>query len=117
MVHVDTITRRDTLRLAVQGQLDMNAEGVFNGALTRAGRPGQRVEVDLGEVDFIDGSGLSMLIDAQSHAHRAGYEFVIVGASRPVHRLIEIAGATDHLPPIGAPESREPVASTVTRVG
>jgi len=95
----------------------MNAEGVFNEALTRAGQPGQRVEVDLGEVDFIDGSGLSMLIDAQSHAHSTGYEFVIVGASRPVHRLIEIAGATDRLPPIGAPESREPVSLTITRVG
>jgi anti-sigma B factor antagonist len=108
MVHVGTTTRRGTLRLAVQGQLDMNAECIFDEALNRAGRPGQRVEVDLGEVDFIDGSGLSVLIDAQSHAHSAGYEFVIVGASRPVHRLIGIAGATDRLPPIGARRAASP---------
>jgi anti-anti-sigma factor len=78
----------------------MNAEGVFSEALTRAGRPGQRIEIDLGEVSFIDGSGLSMLIDAQSHAHSAGYELVIVDASRAVHRLIEITGTIDRLPPI-----------------
>jgi anti-anti-sigma factor len=95
----------------------MNAEGVFNEALTRAGRPGQRVEVDLGEVDFIDGSGLSMLIGAQSHSHSVGYELVIVGASRPVHRLIEITDTTDRLPPIGVAESREPVSLAITRAG
>src|ERR1039457_3156365 len=106
MVHVDTATCPGALRLSFQGQLDMTAEGAFNEALTRATRCGRRVEIDLEEVDFIDGSGLSLLIDAERRARRSGRQLTIVAASRPVHRLIEITGTADRLPPLDAPHSR-----------
>jgi anti-anti-sigma factor len=106
MVHVDTTTRPGALRLSVQGQLDLTAERAFNEALTQAARFGRRVEIDLGKVDFIDGSGLSMLIDAEHRARRSGRQLTIVDASRSVHRLIQITGTAGRLPPIGASESR-----------
>ncbi len=104
MVHVDTATGPGALRLSVQGQLDLTAERVFNEALTRAARFGRCVEIDLGEVDFIDGSGLGMLIDAERRARRSGRQLTIIAASRPVHRLIQITGTADRLPPLGAAE-------------
>ena len=106
MVHVDTAIRPGALRLSFQGQLDMTAEGAFNEALTRATRFGRRVEIDLGEVDFIDGSGLSLLIDAERRARRSGRQLTIIDASKPVHRLIEITGTADRLPPLDTSESR-----------
>ncbi len=112
MVHIDTTTRPGALRLAVRGQLDLTAERAFDAALTRAARFAGRVELelDLAAVDFIDGSGLRMLIDAQSRSHRAGRRLTIVDASRPVHRLVWITGTADRLPPISAPPSREEIA-------
>jgi anti-sigma B factor antagonist len=102
MVHIDTTTRPGALRLTVRGQLDLTAERAFDAALTRAARfAGRlRLELDLAAVDFIDGSGLRMLIDAQSRSHRAGQRLTIVDASRPVRRLAWLTGMADRLPPI-----------------
>jgi anti-sigma B factor antagonist len=106
MIHIDTATRPGALRLSIQGQLDLTAESVFNEALTRATRFGRHVELDLGRVDFIDGSGLSMLIEAERHARRSDRQLTIIDASRPVHRLIEITGTAGRLPPLSTSESR-----------
>jgi anti-sigma B factor antagonist len=109
MVHIDTTTRPEALRLAVRGQLDLTAEQAFDAALTRAARFAGRLELelDLAAVDFIDGSGLRMLIAAQSRSHRAGRRLTIVDASRPVHRLVWLTGMADRLPPIAVSPGHE----------
>lgn len=102
MVHIDTdtTTKPRIVRMIVQGQLDLTAVGAFGEALTRATRPRWPVELDLAQIDFIDGCGLSMLINAMSRARRTGRELVIVEASRYVRRLIEITDTADRLPPL-----------------
>jgi anti-anti-sigma factor len=102
MVHIDTdtTTKPDAVGLLVQGQLDMTARSTFNAALTRATRLRRPVELNLAQVDFIDGAGLSMLMKATKRAERAGYELTIVDASRHVRRLIEITDTADRLPPL-----------------
>lgn len=109
MVHIDTTTRPGALRLAVRGQLDLTAERAFDAALARAARFAGRVdlELDLAAVDFIDGSGLRLLIAAQSRSHRAGRRLRIVEASQSVHRLVWLTGMAERLPPIAALPSRE----------
>jgi anti-anti-sigma factor len=102
MVHIDTdtTTKPRVVRLLVQGQLDLAAVGAFGEALMRATRLRWPVELDLAQIDFIDGCGLSMLMNAMSRAQRAGREIVIVDASRYVRRLIEITDTADRLPPL-----------------
>jgi anti-anti-sigma factor len=100
MVHIHTSTRPTATRLAIRGQLDMTTMGEFDEALTRAAGSGGRVEIDLGEVDFIDGSGLSVLMDAKSRARQAGHKRTIVGASRSVRRLIDFTDTADSVPPL-----------------
>lgn len=116
MVHIstDTTTTSQTVGLFVHGQLDLTAFEVFCDALTRATHVGDSVEVHLGEVDFIDGSGLSLLIDAITQAQRAGHRLSIADASHCVRRLIEITNTADRLPPLPAPanSSRGPFAFT-----
>jgi anti-anti-sigma factor len=105
MVHIDTDTTTETqaVRLLVQGQLDMMAVSAFGEALTRATCLQRPVEIDLGKVDFIDGCGLSILMNAMGSAQGAGHELTIVGASRHVRRLIEITDTADRLPPLVSP--------------
>lgn len=102
MVHIDTdtTTKPRVVRLLVQGQLDLMAVGAFGEALTRATRLRWPVELDLAQIDFIDGCGLSMLMNATSRARRAGRELAIIDASRHVRRLIEITDTADRLPPL-----------------
>jgi anti-anti-sigma factor len=102
MVHIDTdtTTGHRVVRLRVQGQLDLTAVGAFGEALTRGTRLRQPIELDLSEIDFIDGCGLNMLIDAMSRARRTGRELAISDASSCVRRLIEITDTADRLPPL-----------------
>jgi anti-anti-sigma factor len=74
--------------------------GALDEALIRAARSGGAVEVDLAEVDFIDGSGLSVLMDAASRAQRANHELRIVAASSNVRRLIDFTDTADRTPPL-----------------
>jgi anti-anti-sigma factor len=102
MVHIatDTSTKPRAVGLYVRGQLDLTAVGAFRESLTRATRTSRAVEVHLGNVDFIDGCGLAMLIDAMTRARGAGHEISIVDASGCVRRLIEITDTADRLAPL-----------------
>jgi anti-anti-sigma factor len=106
MVHIatDTTTEPETVGVFVRGQLDLTAASAFREGLTRATRTSRAVELHLGRVDFIDGCGLSMLMDAISRARRAGRELRIVDASRCVCRLIDITDTADSLAllPVGS---------------
>jgi anti-anti-sigma factor len=102
MVHIatDTTTKPDAVGVFVRGQLDLTAASAFREGLTRATRTSRAVELHLGSVDFIDGCGLSMLMDAIARARRAGRELRIVDASRCVCRLIDITDTADSLAPL-----------------
>jgi anti-anti-sigma factor len=88
------------VRLHVRGQLDLAAVGAFGEALMRATQLRWPVEIDLAEVDFIDGSGLSMLINAMSRARLGRRQLAIVNASRCVRHLIEVTDTADRLSPV-----------------
>jgi anti-anti-sigma factor len=100
MVHIDTSTLPTATRLSIQGQLDMTTVNALDEALTRASCSGAPVEIDLGGVDFIDGSGLSALMQAESRARRGRRQLTIVAASRNVRRLIEFTGTADRVSPL-----------------
>jgi anti-sigma B factor antagonist len=104
MVHIDTSTRPTATRLSVQGELDLTTVGALDEALIRAARTGGPVEVDLGGVDFIDGSGLGVLMNAGSRAREAGHELRIVAASRSVRRLIDFTDTADSVSQLVGPD-------------
>ncbi len=113
LLRIETSTQRTATRLSIKGQLDMSAVSALDEALLRAADCGGPVELDLGEVDFIDGSGLSALMDAESRARLARHELRIVAASRNVRRLFDFTDTADLLSPL-APDAgarRAPVAN------
>jgi anti-sigma B factor antagonist len=59
----------DRYTLKVSGQIDLATVGQFEAALNQAGAALERVVViDLSEVDFIDSSGVSVLMQAETAA-------------------------------------------------
>lgn len=55
------------------------------------------VIVDMSGVQFMDSSGLRVIIDVHQRAATAGCQLVIRRPSTPVSRLFEISGLTSHL--------------------
>jgi anti-anti-sigma factor len=100
MLQIDTTTQRGAARVSIRGQLDLTAASAFDEALTEAAGAAERIEIDLGRVDFIDGSGLSMLMDAERRARHARRQLTIVAVSRCVRRLIGITETAVRVSPL-----------------
>jgi anti-sigma B factor antagonist len=84
--------------LAVRGEIDIATSPrlivALNKAVTETTGP---VLVDLSAVDFMDSTGLSLLIRAQRRTNRRGRGFAVVCPEGPVRRIFELTDMVDTL--------------------
>ncbi|MER5477596.1 STAS domain-containing protein [Streptomyces sp. NPDC002734] len=59
---------------------------------TIALRPGQRLVLDLGGMEFCDSSGITALIAARSHALDAGADIALAAVPSGTQRILRITG-------------------------
>jgi anti-sigma B factor antagonist len=55
------------------------------------------VDLDLSGVDFIDSSGLRVIVTVHQHLEAAGQRLRLLGTSDAVDRLLDITGLRPHL--------------------
>jgi anti-sigma B factor antagonist len=80
--------------LAASGEIDAHTAPTLASAIDAAGPD---VELDLAGVEFVDSSGLRVLIDAHQRLAEAGGALRITALSDPVRRLLEISGVSGYL--------------------
>jgi anti-anti-sigma factor len=95
--------------VAVRGEVDMAAvpalELALDGAIRdSAGRFVRAFVLDLREVEFLDSSGLHLILRARALLARDDRALAIVCPSGPVRRLFEEAGIADLLVLYDSPE-------------
>jgi anti-anti-sigma factor len=56
------------------------------------------LELDLSGLDFIDSTGVHLVLGAHDASLRDSWKFTIVGAGADVKRAFELLGLLDHLP-------------------
>jgi anti-anti-sigma factor len=78
--------------VTVVGEVDIATSAQLQEACLEALDAGVDVELDLAEVQFLDSSGISVLVRAHQRLDGLGRRFVIRAASRPVRRVLEISG-------------------------
>lgn len=85
------------LTVICRGELDLTTEQQLVERVTQAvqATSASAVVVDLGDVTFMDSSGLRALLACREHATGHGRTFAIGSCSDPVRRLLEVAGVTD----------------------
>jgi anti-anti-sigma factor len=95
--NIETFEREGSLFLVVQGELDLATADRLDDKLERAvAADAAAIVVDLDRVDFIDSSGLQVLI---KHACDQERERIRLTEGSPqAQRLFEITGARDRLP-------------------
>ncbi len=84
----------ETLKTAIVGEIDHHGAFALRDELDDAmiaARP-KSVELDLSNVDFMDSSGLGVIMGRKSTADRLGSEFKIINPTTRVARIIELAG-------------------------
>jgi anti-sigma B factor antagonist len=102
-----TIETRDgagDVLLAVSGEVDMATASELEGALGRAlAREGDRLIVDLRGVNFLDSTGLALLLRHGRGAATAGRDLIGVKGPPQVHQVFELTGLDGLLTMLDAP--------------
>ena len=93
-------TDGDAITAALAGDFDMQATFIIEPALERAlETPGlRRIELDLRGVDFIDSTGIGVILRLDREARGRGVQLRLRRGPRPVHRVFEKSGLAEALP-------------------
>jgi anti-sigma B factor antagonist len=83
--------------LVVRGELDAHTATVLAPHLDPLPGASGDITLDLSALDFVDSSGLRLIVAAHQQAAEAGRRLVLTSPSKAVIRLLEVAGLGDHL--------------------
>lgn len=97
----------ERIRIALCGEMDLSnastAESVFEGAFATS----KEVVVDLSELEFLDSTGVALLVRALSREESAKLSFV-PSAAPAVRRLLSLTGLDERMA-VSPPEGAEPL--------
>ena len=83
----------DTLVFKLRGSLDLATAPTVRAALTDAAdKGGHHLIVDLSQLEFLDSTGLSVLIGAHRRAAERGGSLRLIVQDGPISRLLNITG-------------------------
>jgi anti-sigma B factor antagonist len=93
-VSVTTRQHDGVMKVDVSGDIDLATRDMLDSGLTGAIETAgiREVEVDLAEVQFIDSSGIAVLLRNRRLAEAAGVAFRIVAASDLTERILTVGG-------------------------
>jgi anti-sigma B factor antagonist len=86
-------------RLVLGGELDMAARFQAEQALDDLlSEPVEQLVVDLGEVTFVDSTGMGLVLEVNDRARSEGFRLRLLRGPAEVQRVFELAGVADVLP-------------------
>lgn len=91
--------------VAVSGELDLASGPELETELERLAGPEVRlVIIDLRQLDFMDSTGLSIIVRAHQRMAGEGCEMGLVKGSPQVQRLLDLTGVADRLRLVDSPD-------------
>jgi anti-anti-sigma factor len=98
LLSVETSRGEDSVRVTLGGELDLSSALVLEEELRRleAHRPAE-LTFDLGELRFLDSTGLRVILSAHARAKRDRRRFRIVNVTEAVLRIFRLTGVADRL--------------------
>jgi anti-anti-sigma factor len=90
--------RDDGMHVQLTGELDISTAPDVESRLIEVEQRGpDRLILDLRRVNFIDSTGLSMIINADARAKKAGRQLTIVSGDGVPRRILRTVGLEDRL--------------------
>jgi anti-anti-sigma factor len=91
--------------VTVSGELDLRTSPELEGRLGAAFDAGAEVVIlDLRQIEFMDSTGLRVLLAAHQRAQESGRRFALVRGADQIERVLTLTGVRDLLTVIDAPE-------------
>jgi anti-sigma B factor antagonist len=92
--------------IAATGELDLSGAALLQVEIDRLAEDGELggVVLDMRGLEFMDSSGLRLVVLADMQAREAGRRFALVRGDETVHRVFEITRMSDRLEFVDHPE-------------
>ena len=78
------------LCFTLSGELDLASAPTFRAQLVEDGNSANAVLIDLGNLRYLDSSGINVFLDANAAFSRSGRRFALVGPSPAVRRILSV---------------------------
>jgi anti-anti-sigma factor len=100
LLSVEIFDEASATRVAVRGELDLSTVGQLRAALAPVldGAAEGEITIDLSELDFMDSSGIHLLLEAAAAVRATGRSIVLARPSRAVRRVLDAVRLSDHVP-------------------
>jgi anti-sigma B factor antagonist len=96
------IPQRTQVVLPITGDLDVaGATAAHKQLLGLALQPGDQLVLDLSELQFMDSTGIRLILQARDSALRHGAGFALVRGPESVMRVLELVGLDEQLELVG----------------
>lgn len=102
---VQTQVADGAIMLTISGELDLVSSPVLEQALEGLGASDARlVMLDMRGLEFMDSTGIHLLVKAHQRAHQAGQRFALIRGSEQVHRMLDLTGVSEQMTIVDSPE-------------
>jgi anti-sigma B factor antagonist len=97
-LQIEVSSRPDRVILVLHGELDLVGAPLLQSEIESAEvDAAEMVVLDLEDLQFIDSSGLRVILSAHGRARSKGQAFALTPGSQQVQRLLSIAGVSEYL--------------------
>jgi anti-anti-sigma factor len=102
---VDVHDGEQAVLIGVSGELDLASSPELERELERGtASEAELLIIDLRKLEFMDSTGLSVLVRAHQKATQSGKRFAIVKGPQQVERLLSLTGVAERLTVVDTPE-------------
>lgn len=97
VLKVDTDEQTRSQVLSVLGEVDIATVEELEEKIASLAATGYSLVMDLTSTDFMDSSGLRLLVATQDQMTGAGQRFKVAVGGGPIARLLDVTGLLSHL--------------------
>ena len=95
----EIVPERDCVRVRPAGELDVSTVPDLRDELVELRRAGfKRLILDLSKLEYIDSTGLRLVLHLDAEARQDGFELRLVPGGAAVQRVFELTDTADRLP-------------------
>jgi anti-sigma B factor antagonist len=102
---VQTQVADGAIMLTISGELDLVSSPALEQALEDLSAPEARlVMLDMRGLEFMDSTGIHLLVKADQRAHQAGQKFALIRGTEQVQRMLDLTGVSEQMTIVDSPE-------------
>jgi anti-anti-sigma factor len=95
--HIESEVQPEATVVTVTGELDIASAPQLESTLAELNSPQRMVVIDLRQLEFVDSTGLGVLVRAHQHAAERGTRIGLVRGAGQVEKLLSLTGLESQL--------------------